>query len=168
MEFRLINDSLDVQGKYWLLPMGEVIDVTTSEHAHYARAHMLKMTLADAHQEISLADIFKPLTNPQWACAVIRGADKDALDFLSAPSIVDPRRYVIEKLDWIRTRKNHFYAWEWDERTLLRFATSDEFWKQQPSIKADSWLEFVEVKTNRHSGRPFSCLMSPEFAEAAC
>lgn len=134
------NDSREVTGKAWILPCGRVVDVTLSEHALLARARMLDIPESEMHQRIPITSLFERL-RPDEALNALAGADPKCVAFLEETcetsmelpsSSVDPRVYAIRQWDWIRTRKNLFYARQWCTTTQRRLLNSKEFWQLQP------------------------------------
>ena len=157
----LRNDSYDVRGKHWLLPCGRVVDVTLSEHALYARGKMLNIPEDQIAQKISMRDLFRRLTPDEALCALVSGADKDCVEYLEETfetsmilpsSTVDPRVYAIRQWNWIRTRKNAFYARDWCTENQKRVLLSKEFWLKQPAATDDSWLVLYDLDGHEITG----------------
>ncbi len=145
------NDSFDIRSKYWILPCGRVVDVTSSEHAILARAHMLGIPEGIMHERIPLNSLFETLNDGEAFDAQERGASLDAIEFLLQP-VPDPRVYAIQQWNWIRTRKNAFYARDWATENQRRLLLSKEFWSKQPNATDDSWLVLYDLDGHELSG----------------
>ncbi len=163
-----MNKSVDVAGKWWLLPCGRLVNVSMDEHARYARAAMLNIAEADIPRRIPLNEIFKPLDRMQVVCALADGAVVDAVMFLKTGEHVDPRIYAIEKLNWIRTKDNHYYAMNWDVETYSRLAHADAYWKAQANANSATWLHFHQLSDGVDSSGSLGQLLEhflPEMAK---
>ena len=138
-----------------------MVDVTLSEHALFARAKMLNIAEDQIHRRIPIQTIFSRLSPMETTCALADGADQDCVDYLKATfetslssmvPAVDPRIYAIREWDWIRTRKNLFYARKWCTNTQQRLLESRAFWDLQPSATDDSWLVLYDLDGNEMGG----------------
>ncbi len=153
--------SFDIRGKYWILPDSSILDVTCDEHARFARAAMLKIPYSDMYQKLPLNKIFQPLGTFEATQYLSQGANWAAVLFLSSNNFdrVDPRLFAIERWGWIRSRENKFYAWEWDEKTISALVNALSFW-DKTTVGGGSWLDFVELKTEREFGMTYGKLVS--------
>lgn len=131
--------------KYWIIPgayadeetaplhLGleleyRLVDVSTSEHALYAKNRMLK--LDGTGRELKLdKNLFKPVAERVLAAAAKRGAAPDALLWLRQG--LDPRLYSMKHWGWIRTRDADLYVWKWRPKTFLLLCNAKEFWAKQ-------------------------------------
>ncbi len=151
--------SLDLFGKYWLLPDGEIVDVTTDEHARIARAAMLNLLPTT----IPYDRMFLPLTSAEQRVHAARGVDRARLDFLSTPH-PDARVYVIREHGWIRTRGNMFYAWEWNDATLAELLGNKKFWALHPKVNQYTSIVLINVKDEKQSVNCYGTIRSMETA----
>lgn len=161
-----MTNSFEIFGKAWMLPSGHVIDCTGDEHARIARAYMLGISDDEMRRLLPLDQIHKPLTPEQADRYRDSGIPEDNIRFLMTGASVDPRIFAIREWDWIRTRENKFYAWEWDEKTLLRVILNDDFWKRT-QVKNDTWLDFIAISDGDETQNTYGKLRAPYIVEAA-
>ncbi len=131
-----------------------MVDVTLSEHALLARARMLGIPEDAMHERIPLTELFKRPGLAQVVDAIEEsGADFEAINFLiSNGDEVDPRIYAIREWNWIRTRKNAFYARDWATENQRRLLESKEFWAMQPNASGNSWLLLYDLDGHEIGG----------------
>lgn len=135
-----------LHGKYWIKPDGSIIDCTCDEHARIALGHMLKIEPA----LISIQDIFKPLAPHQRTLHLNRGISPVIVSMLSQPDhtgSIDPRVFMIRYWQWVRVRKNCFYAWQWHPGKVKHLLGSEAYWKTQTQVTDDDWVELYDVAT---------------------
>ena len=130
-----------LMGKYWITPTG-VVDVSTSEHALYAKNVMLG--LLGTPNEIRLdKTLFDPLPAKIIRAARQRGVDAAIIDHLAKG--IDARLFVIERWGWVRTRQNAFYVAKLDPKVLRLIHNAKEYWEKQTTIDADDSIELFET-----------------------
>lgn len=135
-----------LSGKYWIIGH-HCADVSTSEHALYARNFMLR--LQDSPERLTLnKDLFAALPAAELEKQRRRGIGEDVLKFLAQPEN-DARLYVIENLQWIRTRQDRFYLWELNARSWRTLRDCEAFWIRQPSATPDDTVLIWEVRHER-------------------
>ncbi len=144
------EDSM-LNGKYWLIPGGRVVDVTASEHAIFARKFMLR--LPDADLSITIKNMLSPLTPRQISCHRRRGISEDILNFLSADrSSNDPRVFAINTWFWIRARFVRRTAGLWlrrfDDEALQTIRDAADFWKAQTRISEFDMIDVTELASD--------------------
>ena len=138
-------------GKYWLLPGGRVVDVTTSEHAIYARKLMLR--LADGDNSINGRNMCLSLTAAEIETYRRRGISEDVLNFLSADShCTDPRVFVINAWGWVRGRfvelkSPGFWVRRIDDDALRTIREATDFWSAQKQITEFDMVDVTELAT---------------------
>lgn len=145
------NDSFDIRSKYWILPCGRVVDVTLSEHALLARARMLGIPEDIMHECVPINSLFRTLDDEETRDAQDRGSSLSAIEFLLQDN-PDPRVYAIRQWNWIRTRKNAFYARDWATENQRRLLESKEFWAMQPNSSGNSWLILYDLDGHEIGG----------------
>ena len=137
-------------GKYWITPTG-VVDVSTSEHALYAKNIMLG--LLGTPNEIRLdKTLFDPLPVKIVRSARKRRVDEAIIEHLA--SGIDARLFVIERWGWVRTRQNAFYLAKLNPKVLRLIRGAKEYWKRQQAMRIDDSIEihetnFGSVKSHR-------------------
>jgi hypothetical protein len=93
-------------GKYWTTPQG-VVDVTTGEHALYARKRLL--LLPPDNLRCGIADMLSALMPAEVRYFRRHGVSEKAFRFLSEEN--NPSFYAIRHWRWVRTRGCGFYLW---------------------------------------------------------
>lgn len=133
-----------IQGKYWITPHG-LVDVTTSEHALYAKNNMLK--LARTRGEIRLdRTLFSALTSRQIAVHRRRGIPAKVLHFLSVKN--DPRIFAIREYGWIRVRQSGIYVWRLNAAVLRRVRQCTQFWEGQRQLRKSDVVTVWEIASH--------------------
>jgi hypothetical protein len=128
-------------GKFWITPQG-VVDVSTSEHALYARNFVLG--LLGTPREIRLDKHFlDPLAPEEARKHRRRGVPADVIKFLGSNG--DARLYVIRERGWVRVRGNAFYLWRLDRPTLRLIRGAAEYWRAQRSRKPGDLADVYEM-----------------------
>ena len=151
-----------LSGKYWITPTG-VVDVSTSEHALYAKNVMLG--LLGTAGEIKLnKHLFSPLPPKIVKAARRRGVDAHIIDHLAKG--IDARLYVIERWGWVRTRGNAFYAAKLDPKTLrlIRGAAS-AYWERQLAIRIDDSIDVHETISGSTQTRCLAEILGKRLAD---
>lgn len=139
-------------GKYWLLPGGKVVDVTTSEHAIYARKLMLR--LPDADHSINGRNMCSPLSGAEIEAHRRLGIPEDVLNFLSADSrCTDPRVFVINAWGWVRgrfieLRSPGFWLRRINEESLKTIREASDFWSVQKQLTEFDMVDVTELATS--------------------
>lgn len=134
-------------GKYWLVG-SECIDVTTSEHALYAKNYMLRLHKSKDPLRLN-RDLFKGLSQRELNDHQNRGISKRVLEFL-AKKHSDARLYAIERYKWIRTRGERFYLWEFNARSWSSIRNNRKFWAAQIKARPTDSVAIFELKTNNY------------------
>jgi len=130
-----------LSGKFWITPTG-VVDVSTSEHALYAKNVMLG--LLGTASEIRLdKTLFDPLPQNIVRTARRRGVDASVIQHLA--NGIDARLYVIERWGWVRTRQNAFYLAKFDRKVLRLIRGAAAYWKRQRAISTDDSIDIHET-----------------------
>lgn len=138
---------LDVIGKCWVTHSG-VVDVSGDEHARFARGTMLNIPPERIKSEIPIHTIFKQMTESDAKYYEELGVSRFPLDFLKSGNergFVDPRVYAIKNYDWIRTVDDQFYAWDWNEDTIKRLMSCDEFWKKHQKVNKYTSITLISI-----------------------
>ena len=148
--------SFEINGKFWILPDGSVLDVNGDEHARFARAAMLGIPFDRMKSEIPLDRIFFPISKEEGEKALKDNPnlDPEAIRFLvgnGSPKI-EPRLFAIEKLGWIRTRESKFYVWERNPTTISCIINSKDFWSRHKKVNEKTWMDFVEISNGVETG----------------
>lgn len=140
-----------LNGKYWLLPGGAVVDVTTSEHAIYARKAMLR--LPDVDHSVTGRNMLWPLSAAEIEAHRGRGIPEGVLKFLSSDSRnTDPRVFVILNWDWVRgrfveIRSPGFWLRLIDDDSLKTIRDAADFWSTQKQLTEFDMVDVTELAT---------------------
>jgi len=140
-----------LNGKYWLIPGGRVVDVTLSEHAIYARKEMLGLPCGNP--SVSHGNMLCPLTPSEIVDHRRRGVTEDVLSFLSVDSQrSDPRVYAINSWNWIRARfiemdSPGFWLRSIDDATLRTIRSASDFWLAQKQLTDFDMINVTELST---------------------
>jgi len=155
-----------LSGKYWLIPGGQVVDVTTSEHAIYARKKMLQLPEDD--HNINIRNMLSPLSATEITNYRIRGISEDVLNFLSSVSgCNDPRVYAINNWNWVRGRfieiqAPGFWVRRIDAESLTTIRGATDFWRAQKQLNAFDMVSVTELATNTSYEISVSRLRDPQ------
>ena len=150
-----------LSGKFWITPTG-VVDVSTSEHALYAKNVMLG--LWGTASEIRLdKTLFDPLPQNIVRTARRRGVDASIIQHLA--NGIDARLYVIERWGWVRTRQNAFYLAKLDRKALRLIRSASEYWKRQQAISADDSIDIHETILGTTQSRRLADVLGKRLAD---
>ncbi len=147
-------------GKYWITPTG-VVDVSTSEHALYAKNVMLGL-LGTPHEIKLDKTLFDPLPTKIVRAARKRGVDAAIIDHLAKG--IDARLFVIERWGWVRTRQNTFYIAKLEPKLLRLVRGAKEYWKLQRAVCADDSVEVHETLTGHCTASRLKDLLGMHWA----
>lgn len=136
-------------GDWWLTPEGSW-DMKSSEHAAVAIAVMLKMDLATAR--VPMWWTIKGIPEEEFDKALARGADPAAVAFL-VDKRHDARLWALREYNWIRTTKQHFNVWKFDNKTAEIIRDAGDYWSQQPSIDE---YEMIDIHEFYGEEKPFA------------
>lgn len=128
-------------GKWWLTEFGS-IDVGHGEHVDIAIASMLLLNQKRAPHLWNQNGIPKE----ELAAAIERGADADAVDFLSSKG-KDARLWVIRELGWIRTARSAWNVWVFDDHVAEIARKAKDYWRSQYSMNNYDTIDVTELKT---------------------
>ena len=132
-------------GKYWITP-GGVVDVTTSEHALYAKNVMLglfgtpKALKLDKH-------LFSPLSPAVLRRHKRRGVAEEILAHLGQG--IDSRLYAIQVWGWVRVRGPAFYLWRSDRKTVKMIRDAKAYWKTQSKMEPTDPLDLISLSDSK-------------------
>ncbi len=130
---------MSLNGKWFLTPSGS-IDVTGSEHVDAAIAVLLLLDRKYAPHTWNGSEIPKA----ELKTALDRGADPEAVEFLAKGG--DARLWVIREFNWIRTAKNVWNMWVFDEDTANIARVAKDYWMAQYSLSEWDMLDITELK----------------------
>lgn len=129
---------------WWLTPDG-AFKMSTSEHAQFAIATMLKMQVGERVPKYWL---FKGVELPALKLAISRGADPEAVEFLNNKHS-DARLFALKNYGWVRVAKNAFNFWAFDDRTADIIRRATDYWESQYSMSQHhEMIDVYEFKTN--------------------
>lgn len=128
-----------LRGKYWIIGT-EVVDVTTSEHAIYAKNFLLRL---EGPERLKVQKMLVPLTEEEVAHHRARGIPDNALAYLRVKGN-DPRNYVIDKLGWIRVRQNGLWLREWNPHVANQIRNANQYWSTQQRVEQDDAFDVFE------------------------
>lgn len=149
-----------LSGKFWITPNG-VVDVSTSEHALYAKNAMLGLLGTPAEIRLDKT-LFSPLPKEIVTAARKRRVDEAAVEHLA--SGIDARLFVIERWGWIRTRGNAFYLWKLDAMALRLIRCATDFWDRQSALRADDYLDVHELAADTMESRRIADVLGKRLA----
>ena len=136
-----------LSGKYWITP-GLVVDVTTSEHALYAKNHLLGLLGTGLELKLDKR-LFSPLTPAELLRYGALGVAENVLAELRSGT--DPRLIVIRDHGWVRTRGSALYLWKASARTMRMIRNAEDFWSKQPQAEPSDPVDVIllSVETTR-------------------
>lgn len=124
-------------GKFWIMPDG-VVDVSTSEHALFAKKIMLG--LAPEDYTYNVTTMFTPLSAAERRKFKGRGVCRRVLEFLSLHDN-DPRMFAIREWKWIRTRQQSFHLWTFDAETISLIRNASTYWQVQRQVEPGDTID---------------------------
>jgi len=143
-------------GKFWLMPDGQVVDVTTGEHIVVARDRMLNLPPGRINEG---ADNFRTFSQAEYDHHLARGVNRDVLDFLLRGG--DARRYAIEHWGWIRVRQDRFHLWVLNAKSAGVIARAAPYWAAQSQAHQYEILRVIEWTTGRQFDVPRRVIAKP-------
>ncbi len=126
-----------LSGKWWLTPAG-AYDVGTREHAHYALRDMLLYPRLPPVQWFGLG-----VPAAELDAALARGADPKAVEYLSNKAR-DPRLFAMKEYHWVRTARNVFNLWEFNEATAQTIRAAANYWQAQGNLGRYEMIDVEE------------------------
>ncbi len=127
-------------GKWWITEFGD-IDVAGTEHVNVAIASMLLMDRKQAPHAWAVRGI----PSEEFAFALERGADPEAIEFLRAGK--DARLWMVRELGWIRTARNAWNVWEFGDHVGKIARGAKEYWRSQYAMNSFDLIDVNELKT---------------------
>jgi hypothetical protein len=125
-------------GKYWIVPGMSAINLSNDEHDQVAMAIMLALPRPTAPRHW----LIKGVPHEELDAALARNADLKAIRYLENKNH-DPRLYAIREYGWVRTYKNKFNLWRFDDATAEMVRQSD-YWAMQPQLNDHDMIDVEE------------------------
>lgn len=124
----------------WFLTEEEDFDVAHSEHVDLAIAAMLLYPKKFAPHLWNVNGVPKE----ELEAALERGADPEAIEFLSKGK--DARLWAVREFGWIRTTKNAWDVWVFDDSAAEIAQKAKAYWRSQYSMNQWDMIDVHELK----------------------
>lgn len=125
---------------FWLTDDGSFL-MGGSEHSAFAVAYMLDMP---KDSRVPQWWIIKGIPEIELQKALERGADPKAVEFLSTKKN-DARLYAMREYGWVRTARNKWNLWDFDDETAEVVRDNSGYWKFQADQHRMTEYEMADI-----------------------
>ncbi len=127
-------------GDWWICPEG-AFEMNSSEHAAFAIAYILGMP---KDKRVPNYWTIRGIPSEEIDAALKRGADPEAVEFI-ANKRNDARLWAMREYGWIRTAKNAWNLWYFDDETADIVRDNEGYWEFQAKTGKMSEYEMIDI-----------------------